>query len=125
MSYVQKGRGNSYWLPVQVFLLPPLVWLPDVGLERNGIYSFDGDPRGDPRDAGPPGAAHATPDHGVVEITCCHCDFRPHGKFSVSSLEDWREVEAFVRAGRDICDGFQSLFVWLEVVPTFREDRLE
>ena len=120
VSYVQKGRGNTYLLPVQVFLLPLLVWLPDVGLERNGIYSFDGDPRGDPGDAGPPGALDVTPDHGAMEIPCCLC-----GICLPFALVDWREVEAFVRAGRDICDGFQSLFVWLEFVPTFREDRLE
>ena len=122
VSYVQKGRGNTYLLPVQVFLLPLLVWLPDVGLERNGIYSFDGDPRGDPGDAGPLGAVDGNPDHGAVEIPfrpCCVCP-----PFA-SSLVDWREIEHFVRAGRDNSGDFQSLFVWLEVVPNFREDRLE
>ena len=78
MSYVQKGRGNSYGLPVQVFF-SPLVFLPDAGLERHWIYSFDGDPRGDPGNAGPPGAVDGNPDHGVVEIPCCPCGFRPHG----------------------------------------------
>ena len=81
---------------------------------------MDGDPRGDPGDAGPPGAVNAIPAHGAVEIPCCLC-----GVCLPFALVDWREVEPFVRAGRDICGDFQSLRVWLEVVPTLWEDRLE
>ena len=90
-----------------------------VGLEQHGLYSVDGDPGGDPGDAGSPGVVFVSPNHGAVEIPirpCCVCP-----PFA-SSLVDWREVEHFVRAVRD---DFQSLFVWLEVVPTFWEDRLE
>ena len=93
-----------------------------VGLERHWIYSVDGNFRRDPGDAGSPGVVDVSPNHGAVEIPfrpCCVCP-----PFA-SSLVDWREVEHFVRAGRDICGDFQSLLVWLEVVPTFWEDRLE
>ena len=71
-----------------------------VGLERHWIYSVDGDPRGDPGDAGSPGAVDVSPDHGAVEIPFCLGGVCPS---FASSLVDWREVEHFVRAVRDIC----------------------